>query len=174
LLVGQVYPVGQSAIVLQTWRDSAPLGEHADMHFVPSGCVAPEAPQQSRPLAHSVGEMHSTVPPSAQSASAAQLSSGTAPVRCAQQNWPLGQLRPQAALVGAPLLDPVPPPLELDPVVVPLSTVFPPLLLLLELGPVGPVELFEPQPPEANASAAARPAPTVAKNSTCAFLMGKP
>ena len=92
----------------------------------------------------------------------------------------VGQLRPQAAPLLVPVLVPLllPPELELELVVEPLllllDAVPPLLLLLLELEPGGVVELFDPQPPEARASAAATAAPMAAKNSTCAFLMGKP
>jgi hypothetical protein len=88
-------------------------------------------------------------------------------------------LRPQAA----PLLVPVPDPLplllpelepELELVGDPLLLLDDAPLLLLELEPAGPVVLFDPQPPDASASATAAPAPMDAKNSTCAFLMGKP
>jgi hypothetical protein len=153
------------------------------MHLVPSGCVAPEAPQQIIPFAQSAGDTHSRAPPSAQADSARQDSSGTAPVRWAQHNVPAivsGQSRPQAAPLLAPVVVPelLPPellPPELDPVGVPPLEELDPVGVppLLELGPDGPVVLFDPQP-EASASAAATPAPIDAKNSTCAFLMGKP
>jgi hypothetical protein len=146
------------------------------MHWVPSGWVDPDGPQQMLPCGQSPGFWHTIAPESAQSASAAHVVVGRALVLYAQQDCPVahaGQMPAVPLLLPEPLLLLLlllPEPLLPEPLELLLPA---PLELLLLLPPVE--GLFDPHPPvTAAAPAVANPTPSDAKNNTCAFLMRGP